>query len=215
MLDPAAGVRPLIGVVEAQFHVVDPGARTIDEVLAESAIAHQHVVIEAHRSAIGLKSVQLGVGERAVFAVQMSVGEITDILDDERVVCRPGEVDRDRGPGCRSLELRQLRHRRAGSKRGVARKNPDQAVALANRKSGDTDLGDGSFESLMRDADELPVGGVRPAVVGADQLAAFYLPKRKLNLAMRATILQSRDTTIRPAEQRDQAMPETGADDGA
>src|SRR5262249_8472266 len=162
VLDPVAGVGPLVRILEREVHAVGADALAIDEQLRELAVADDDVVAELDPMADGLAPRQRPGDERPITAMQVGVREVADIVDNDRVMGAPGEIDRYASPARGSLELGDFRHRRAVRPRRVAGEQPDQSIARADRIRPDPDVAELPAEQVMRDVGELAVLVVAP-----------------------------------------------------
>src|SRR5215472_2194373 len=119
-------------IVEAQLHLVHIHLCPINEVPREAAVADQYVITKPYPSVLRLAVVQLRIAERSIVTVQMSVGEVTHILDDHRVMRLPRKIKRHTGPSVLTLQLGKLRHGRCVGETWISGKNPDQTIADAH-----------------------------------------------------------------------------------
>src|SRR5258708_4847527 len=145
--------------------------------------------------------------------MEMGVREVAYVLDDERMMRLPREVERHACPSLRALEFRQFRHRHHLGPSRIAGKDPDQPIACAHRKGGKTDPRHLPPEQLMRNGCEVARAVVGPAVIGAGKIAAVDLAERQFDLAMRAAGLERVHDTTAAAKERGGTPPEPGFPD--
>ena len=140
MLDPLAGIRPLVRILERKLHAVGADPAAIDKEFREPPVADHDIVGELDLVAECFAARQLGIDKGAIPPVQIGVGEIADIVDDDRVMGPPGEIERHASPPRRPFEFRDLRHGGAVRARRIAGKKPDQPIAGADRIGTDFHL---------------------------------------------------------------------------
>ena len=92
--------------------------------------------------------------------------------------------------------------------RGIARKEPDQAVAHPDRVGAQADRGERAAEEVVGDRRQPSVLRVGPAVVRAGERAPGHVSERELELPVRAAILERSQAAVGPAVERDGLAPE-------
>ena len=110
MLDAFTGGSPLVGIREAQLHQLH-FRRAIEQVPHEGAAQQIDPVKAMDRIPARLMVDQDGIGERLEMPMKVTVCEIAQVVDNDRVMRMPLEFERDTDPARRSLEFRKLRHR--------------------------------------------------------------------------------------------------------
>src|SRR5262249_12785717 len=88
-------------------------------------------------------------------------------------------------------------------------------VTHPDRATPDPDRWHRLSEQIVRDLDDSSGSVVAPPMIGTHQLAVGDRPEGKLDLAMRAPVLQCREPTVRAAVAGDRRVPERHLHDPA
>ena len=104
----------------------------------------------------------------------------------------PFEIDRDACPAILPFEFRNLGNLPLLRARRIARKDPNQAVPNLNWISRDFERRHRPAKQFVRDLNDAAVFVVRPAVIGADEIAAVNIAARISALSAPGEVLVSR-----------------------
>jgi hypothetical protein len=135
------------------------------------------------------------------------------MVDDDRVVSAPREVDGRARPPLSSLELGDVGDAPLPRAGGVTGKDPDEPVADLDGIAGDRQARHRPAEQIVGNADHSTLTVVGPAVVGASEVAAVDFAERQRELPVRAAILQHPELAVAAAIEGERRVPEDDLDD--